>query len=224
MNLSSEPMSSKSASYARLEYCEASAVFPPEGESTEEPSAAPPPEPLPDPAEVLAARIEQERHVITAQARQDAEREIQRARTAITTAIEGFAKQRDEYFRQAETEVVQLALAITRRLIRRESQIDPRLLVGLVNYELDQLESGTSVRILVSPDELDSWNKALDIASHSIEVAGDMALSTNEARIETTLGSTTVSFERELKEIERGFFDLLSYRPAAADVRAERVQ
>jgi flagellar assembly protein FliH len=224
MSSSFKPVVSKSASYARLEYCETAATTPPKDEQAEEPSHAPTPEPLPDPTEVLAARIELERHAIIAQVRQESEHEIQRARTAITAAIEGFAEQRDEYFRKAEAEVVQLALAIARRLIRRESQIDPRLLAGLVSYELDQLESGTSVRIFVSPDTLGSWTKALDSTSRSIEVSGDKALSANEARIETALGSTTIGFERELKEIESSFFDLLSHRPASIDARAERVQ
>ncbi len=57
-----------------------------------------------------------------------------------------------------------------------------------------------------------------------VELVADKALAASEARMETALGSTVVSFERELKEIERGFFDLLSHRPAAADVRAARVQ
>jgi flagellar assembly protein FliH len=178
----------------------------------------------PDPAELLAARIEQERRTITAEARQEAEQEIKLARAEITGAIEQFAQQRDEYFRQAEAEIVNLALAIARRLLHRETQIDPRLLAGLVNYELDQLEAATSVHLFVSPDTLSYWEEAMHEMSRPVELAADKVLATGAARIETVLGSTTISLERELKEIERGFFDLLSHRPASVESKTLRVQ
>jgi flagellar assembly protein FliH len=220
------------ASYVPLEYLEADELIPleencpePAAESVDNPVPPPEPtEPLPDPAEVLEARIEQERRAITAQARQEAEREIQNARAAIADAIEQFTQQRHEYFRQAEAEIVSLALAISRRLIHRESQIDPRLLAGLVRHELEQLDAATSVRLLVSPDTLSYWNEAVSTIPRTLELASDKALSPGDARIETALGSTTVSFESELKEIERGFFDLLSRRPESSDGKSVRVQ
>ncbi len=230
MNSSSDPTQPESmpsscpVSYPPMEYRDADESFSSEdtGQPSENSSAAS--DPSPDPAELLASRIEEERQDITARARQEFERELQRARTAIATTIEEFALRRDEYFRQVESEVVQLALAIARRVIHRESQIDPRLLAGLVNYELDQLDAATSVRLFVAPDALASWSQTLDAMPRPAELVADKALAANEARIETALGSTTVSFERELKEIERGFFDLLSHRPAPAETKVARVQ
>jgi flagellar assembly protein FliH len=209
-------------SYLPLEYTEVNQPFEAANQSAQpEPPSGDPPsveaEPAPDPAELLEARIEAERHAIRAQVRQETEREIQRARTGIAHAIEEFAHQREEYFRRAEEEVVNLTLAIARRLIHRETQIDPRLLAGLVNYELEQLDAATSVRLFVSPQTLGYWNEAAPAMSRIVEVAPDPALAQCDARIETALGSATVSFERELKEIERGFFDLLSHRPSATE-------
>ncbi len=228
MNSSSEPW--QPASYPPLEYRDASELF--DGEPAEpapEDNHPPAPaEPAPAPEELfaarLAARIEEERGAITVQARQDAEREIQCARAEVARAIEQFSQQRDQYFQQVETELVNLALAIARRILRRESQIDPHLLAGLVNYELEQLEAATSVRLFVSPEALSYWSAALPTMSHPVELAADKALAPGELRIETALGSTTVSFERELKEIEHGFFDLLSHRPATAGAAPVCVQ
>ncbi len=172
----------------------------------------------------FTARLEQERCAILTQAKLDTERELQRVKAEIARAIEQFAQQRDEYFHQAEAEVVSLALAIARRIVHREIQIDPHLLSGLVNYELDQLGAATSIRLLVSADSLSYWQKEATAMEHSVEVTTDRSLASEDVRIETALGSTTVSFESELKEIERGFFDLLSRRPASADQRLARVQ
>ncbi len=222
------------ASYLPLEYHDAGEPFSPFHSPVESPDQSKAESPgsssagnqtgEADPDALLAARIEAERRVIRAEARQEAEREIQRARAAINEAIEQFAQQREEYFRHAEEEVVSLALAIARRLIHRESQIDPRLLAGLVNYELDQLDAATSVRLFVSPDALSYWNEAAQAMSRPVEVAADKALPPGDARMETVLGSAIVSFERELKEIERGFLDLLSHRPSPAETKTVRVQ
>ena len=221
MNSSSEPHSP--ASFLPLEYREAGLPF--EAAAQPEPSSEPTEAELPpDPAALLEARLEAERRTIRAQARQEAASEIQRARAPIARAIEAFAHQRQEYFRHAEEEVVSLALSIARRLIRRETQIDPRLLAGLVSYELEQLDAATSVRLFVSPDTLSYWNEAAPTLSRPVELAPDPALPTGDARLETVLGSTTLSFERELKEIERGFFDLLSHRPLNSETSAAKTK
>lgn len=217
----------QSAAYAPMEYREAGDPFDYSKipDATDECLPAPSsPEPQPDPAALFAARLEEERCAITEHARQEAEREIKRGRSEIASAIENFGEQREEYFRQCEAEVVDLAMAIARRIIHRETQIDPRLLAGLVNYELEQLDAATSVRLIVSPDSLRSWNETASAMSRAVEVAPDQALVPGEVRIETVLGATTLSFERELKEIERGFFDLLSHRQTVDEPKPVHVQ
>jgi flagellar assembly protein FliH len=178
----------------------------------------------PDPEESFAARLEEARQTIMAEARQETEREVRRAQERIAGALEQFAQQREEYFRQAEGEVVRLALAIARRLLHRESQIDPRLLAGLVNFELHQLEAATSVRLCVAPDELAYWKSSAHALAREVELVGDKSLAAGELRIESAMGTTTLSFERELKEIEQGFFDLLAHRPQSAAAESVRVQ
>ncbi len=225
----------QAASYMPLEYCEAGApignapgsVFQSEaadslaaGELTNATTTME----KPDAAAEFTAQLEQERRTILAQAKLEAEQEIQRVHAEITRAIEQFSQQRDDYFRQAEAEVVGLALAIARRIVHREIQIDPHLLAGLVHYELDQIDAATGVRLLVSADSLGYWQKETTAMMRSVDVTVDKTLAPGDVRIETALGSTTVSFESELKEIERGFFDLLSHRPASVDQRMARVQ
>ncbi len=221
---SATPIASTSACHP-LEYQDAGEPFlSPDQRKAERPGSSSTGEVVQDLDALLAERIEAERRKIRAEARQEAEREIQRARAAIHEAIGQFAHQREEYFRHAEEEVVNLALAITRRLIHRESQIDPRLLAGLVNYELERLDAATCVRLFVSPDALSHWSEAAHSMSRPVELVADKSLAPGDARIETVLGSATVSFERELKEIERGFLDLLSHRPSAAETKTVRVQ
>lgn len=130
-------------------------------------------------------------------------------------AIAAFQKERDEYFCHIETEVVQLALAIARKILHRESQIDPLLLTGLVHVALEKLDAGTRVRLRANPADVHFWNEyfAQLGGEKNPELIGDAGLKPGECALETEVGSTQISLDTQLKEIEQGFFDLLEQRP-----------
>jgi flagellar assembly protein FliH len=176
--------------------------------------------------EQVATRVAEERRALTEASRRELTHEVQVARNRVAQAVSDFRSQREHYFSSVEQEVVQLALAIARRILHRESQIDQRLLGALVQHELEQLESGTTVRLCVPPEETASWMEMAATMPRTVEVISDRAVSAGCVRMETKLGSTVVDFENELKEIERGFFDLLAHRPPVPteDTPAARVQ
>jgi flagellar assembly protein FliH len=130
-------------------------------------------------------------------------------------AVEGFQREREEYFNRIEPEVVQLALAIARKILHREAQVDPLLLTGLVHVALEKLDAGTRVRLRVAPADAHFWNEFFARSSDTItpELLGDAALPHGECVLESEIGSTQISLETQLKEIEQGFFDLLEQRP-----------
>ena len=124
--------------------------------------------------------------------------------------IDGFAQERDRYFHAVEHEVVELALAIAARILRREAQMDPLLLTGAVRVALGQLSHSTQVRLRVPAAELDLWTEAIahvpNLALKPTVLAGvDMLL--GDCAIETELGSVDLGVRAQLGEIERGFFD-----------------
>jgi flagellar assembly protein FliH len=130
-------------------------------------------------------------------------------------AVVGFQKERDEYFGRIETEVVQLALAIARKILHRESQIDPLLLTGLVHVALEKLDAGTHVRLKANPTDMQFWSEYFTQlgGEGNPELIGDAALKPGECALEAEVGTTQISLETQLKEIEQGFFDLLEQRP-----------
>ncbi len=137
---------------------------------------------------------------------------------AVRRAILEFQKEREEYFIRIEPEVVQLALAIARKILHREAQIDPLLLTGLVHVALEKIDAGTRVRLRANPADMHFWNEHFAQSGNGVappELIGDSALQHGECSIETEVGSTEISLETQLKEIEQGFFDLLEQRPRA---------
>jgi flagellar assembly protein FliH len=142
--------------------------------------------------------------------------EISGARANVSKLLEDFKAERDSYFRRIEPEIVQLALAIARKILHREAQMDPLLLTGMVHVALEKLDSGARVRMRVNPGDVHSWNEYFSQSSEfpqPPELVGDAALQHGECAMETEIGSTTISLDTQLKEIEQGFFDLLEQRP-----------
>jgi len=106
-----------------------------------------------------------------AQAAAHATAEQRRAHQA-AELIDSFALERDRYLLAVEHEVVELALAVTARILRREAQMDPLLLTGAVRVALGQLSASTQVRLLVPPAELDLWTETFALLPKLREADG----------------------------------------------------
>lgn len=176
-----------------------------------------------DPETLFLQRLEAEKSALAAQFRAEQAHELQRVRASVAEAVRQFEHEREDYFRKVEAEVVQLALAVARRIIHRETQIDPKLLAAAVRYELQQIDAATEVRLIVAPAMMAYWKESVASLPNAVTVEAEPRLGTDEVRLQTALGSCPVNFENELKEIERGFFDLLAARskpaPGAATVQ-----
>jgi len=151
-----------------------------------------------------------------AQARAKFERELAAERQAIANALADFGREREGYFCRVEAEVVKLAIGIARKILHREVQVDPLLLAGVVRVALEKIAAGTSVRLRVHPDHVYAWHDFFaNQQEHRLipELLGDATLGVGHCVLETGLGTTELTLEAQLAEIERGFFDLLAQRP-----------
>ena len=63
--------------------------------------------------------------------------------------------ERQNYYRRIEGEVVELALAIARKILHREVQIDPHALAGIVRVTLEKLDTGHQGQSASSPQGSD---------------------------------------------------------------------
>ena len=86
----------------------------------------------------------------------ECERRKQRCREEGDEALKEFEDERAEYFRRVEGEVVQLALAIARKILQREAELDPTLLTALVRIALERMQCGSVVRIRVAAEDAGS--------------------------------------------------------------------
>jgi flagellar assembly protein FliH len=147
--------------------------------------------------------------------RAETQHRLEEAKATVSTALADFAREREQYFQDVEAEVVALSLAIARKILNREAQVDSLVLKGVVRAALERLSIGTQVHLHVSSSQAEEWRQVLDRDPVRIplEIVEDSALTADECRIETQLGSTHLSVDAQLKEIEQGFADLLARSP-----------
>jgi flagellar assembly protein FliH len=151
-----------------------------------------------------------------AQARQNLEKELTDERAKIAEAIRNFEQHGNEYYSRAEVELVHLSLAIAARILHREAQVDRTLVAALVKVALVKLRQGTKVIVRVHPEELASWKQYFQTNPHGgieVELKDDTQIESHNCILETELGVTELGLEKQLKEVEQGFFDLLAHRP-----------
>ena len=144
------------------------------------------------------------------------EQQLANQKSNIAAAVAQFARDRSAYFEKVEPEVVQLAISIARKILHREAQVDPMLLAGIVRVALDQIDGATRVRLHVHPQIAADWRQFLATQlepANLPEIIEDSSQHIDQCTVETTMGSTVIGLEIQLKEIEQGFADLLAARP-----------
>jgi len=147
-----------------------------------------------------------------AQAQVAMTQKLEQERRAIVEEVERFAQERRAYFRRVEADVVTLALAIARKLLHREIQIDPLVLGGIVRVALDQVQAESKVSLRCSPSEHQSWQTflaSLPENNREITLVPDDTLDLGRVVLETLAGKVEIGLEDQLKEIKSGFLDLL---------------
>jgi len=151
-------------------------------------------------------------------ARAEYDKEIRAQRELVAEAVKQFENERDRYYKRVEAEVVQLALAIARKVLHREAQVDPLLLAGMVRVALSKLEESTMVQLNVDVAAAAGWREYFgserDLRPIP-EVVADPAVSSGTCVLHTDISTTELGIEPQLKEIENGLFDLLAQRPGA---------
>jgi flagellar assembly protein FliH len=176
--------------------------------------AVPPAAPAPDLGQ-LEAKI-REAHAAgvregEAAGRKAATAEFQAAIDRLGHSIEEISGLRARLRREAEQDLIRLALAIAQRIIRRELAVDPEAIHGLVLGALEKLQGQEICRVRVHPSHAPQVSACLrQLAPASpVEVVPDASREPGAVIFETERGNLDASVETQLREIERGLSDRL---------------
>ncbi len=161
------------------------------------------------------------------EARAKFEESLARERSAVAKALTDFAGERAGYYQKIEEQAVQLALSIARKVVRREAQVDPLLLMGMVRVALERIEGATGVVLAVHPQQAADWRCYLASCMEPgslPEVMEDPAIAIERCQLRTSMGTAEMGLEVQLKEIEQGLMDLLAARPREQKLGEQKLE
>lgn len=146
-----------------------------------------------------------------AKLRAELEAPLADAAAALAGRVEELAGLRRKLRREAEEDLVRLAVAIARRVLHRELTTDPGAMLGVVKAALDRIEARELLQVRVHPADANLVAEAIRSRNvpDQVEVQADSSLERGGLVVETARGALDASIETQLREIERGFTDLM---------------
>jgi flagellar biosynthesis/type III secretory pathway protein FliH len=153
----------------------------------------------------LRAEAEAARGRLVAEATEEGRREGQ-ARAAAALAIA--ALERDRLLRDAEGEIVALALAVARKILGRELASAPSAVVHLAAAALAEARERRQVMLRVSPKDAAEIRAAAGglaaaLSRAPLEIREDPALGAGDAVVDTEAGRVDARIEAQLAAIAR---------------------
>ncbi len=178
------------------------------GAARAEPSTPSPPAPPPAPAvdlDALRRQSFQEGFQAGSEAAEKAARAgYQQALSGLRGAATAFEQARPALLAESQGELVELAFAIAKRVLRREIGVDPKAARAIASACLTEAGGAAVKRIWVHPADVGSVREGV---GEGIEVVGDEALERGGAVVETERGRLDGSIDAQLDEIAKGLAD-----------------
>lgn len=127
----------------------------------------------------------------------------------VSETLESLAALRTDIIRQTEHQMLQLALAIAKRILRREVALDPDLTVAMARVALDRLGDTPTAKIRLHPEDYALTVERSDrpLASKHVSVVADDSVSRGSCLIESDFGFVEAGVEAQFEEIAKALVD-----------------
>ena len=136
----------------------------------------------------------------------------------LAQTLEELSGLRDNMVRQTERELVQLSVAIARRILQREVSVDPELTSALAHIALERLGGATPATVRLHPDDygIVTSGQQAPLGGRQVEVRPDPAVARGGCLVESEFGFIDASVDAQVDEIARA---VLGDAPTTAAVR-----
>jgi flagellar assembly protein FliH len=123
----------------------------------------------------------------------------------LTQTLEELTEVRAQMIHQTERQMVQLAMAIARRVIHREVTLDADLLIAMARVAMERLGETAQVKVRLHPDDYEAAGAArvAQLAGSNVMILADAHLSRGGCRIESDMGILDAGVNAQLQEIAR---------------------
>src|SRR5712691_2073332 len=123
----------------------------------------------------------------------------------LTQTLEELTTLRSQMIHQTERQMVQLALAVARRVVRREVSLDQDLLIAMARVALDRLGDSASVTVRLHPEEFEATSAArtAQFTGTNVTVVADARVGRGGCRVESDFGVMEAGVDGQIQELAR---------------------
>ena len=148
-----------------------------------------------------------------AMARQAVDQQLEAELANVRNLMRDLAAAGPKLRKQVEEELVRLAIAVARRIIHRELTIDSDALAGLIKAAFAKLDQGEIKHIRTDQQSVETVQRIVSRLSlpQNVKISGDSTLRPGSLVIDIPRGQLDASVDTQLREIERGFVDLVRH-------------
>jgi flagellar assembly protein FliH len=134
-----------------------------------------------------------------------AEARLAPARERLLATVQELSGLRRHLFLEAEKEIIELAVTIASKIVRREVRLDHDIVATLVRISLEKLSQATTSRVRLNPDDYRYLASALAEGKHDgfgngVVLAEDERVEAGGCIIDTDAGTADARLEVQLQE------------------------
>ncbi len=118
----------------------------------------------------------------------------------LAQTIEELGTLRTSMVHQTERQMVQLAVAVARRVVGREIALDADLVVAMARVALDRLGEGTPAVVRLHPEDLEATGQTGWAGPH-VTIVADAAVSRGGCLVESEFGFIDASVDAQFDQI-----------------------
>lgn len=120
----------------------------------------------------------------------------------LAQTIEELSNLRAELLQKTERQVVELALAIAVRVLRREVSVDRELLIAMAKVALERLGENTSATIRLNPEDYAVIGAQAHLGEHDVvRVVADPLVSSGGCLVQSDFGLIDAGIDAQLGEV-----------------------
>jgi len=121
----------------------------------------------------------------------------------LTETLQELTQIRSQMIHQTERQMVELTLAVARRVVHREVSLDPDLLVAMARVALDRLGEAAKITVRLNPDDyqLTGAARMTQLNAGNVTVVPDGRIARGGCRVESEMGILDAGIDAQIQEI-----------------------
>ena len=153
------------------------------------------------------------------EAAEQARAEARRAGEEAAAILEKARRDAEALFQQEQGEAIRLALAVAKKVIGREAQLDPEVMAGLVRSALERVKGAASATVKVAPELVEATASrqgtfgATRLGIGECRVEGDPGLEPGDCVTETPNGTVDLRLDRQLEKFATAISEVMEQKP-----------